>query len=60
MVLTCGAEEENAANNGLMAAALERQGHPVRFVENRDMHNYTGWRDTFDPHLADLLEVVWR
>ena len=60
VTLTCGAEEENAANNRAMAAALERQGYPVRFVENRDMHNYTGWRDTFDPHLTDLLALLWR
>jgi enterochelin esterase-like enzyme len=59
VTLTCGAEEENAANNRAMAAALERQGHPVRLVENRDMHNYTGWRDTFDPHLTDLLGGLW-
>ena len=59
VVLTCGAEEENHANNVLVAEALERQGHPVRFVSNLDMHNYTGWRDCFDPHLTDLLEVLW-
>jgi enterochelin esterase family protein len=60
VTLTCGAEEENAANNRLMAEALERQGYPVRLVENRDMHNYSGWRDTFDPHLTDLLAALWR
>jgi enterochelin esterase family protein len=60
VTITCGAEEENADNNRAMAEALERQGYPVRFVENRDMHNYTGWRDTFDPHLTDLLAGLWR
>jgi enterochelin esterase-like enzyme len=59
VAMTCGAEEENAANNRLMAHALERQGYPVRFVENPDMHNYTGWRDTLDPHLTDLLAFLW-
>jgi enterochelin esterase-like enzyme len=59
VVMTCGAEEENAANNRLMAEALERQGYPVRFVENPDMHNYTGWRDTLDPCLTDLLALLW-
>jgi enterochelin esterase family protein len=59
VAMTCGAEEENLANNRLMAQALERQGYPLRFVENPDMHNYTGWRDTFDPHLTDLLAALW-
>ena len=31
----------------------------VRFVVNRDVHTYVGWRDTFDPHLVDLLAHVW-
>ena len=59
VALTCGAEEENIHNNRLMAEALARQGYPVDFNENPDMHNYTGWRDCFDPHLTDLLEVLW-
>ena len=58
-VLTCGAVEENLANNQAVATALERQGYPVRLVVNRDAHNYVGWRDTFDPHLADLLRSLW-
>jgi enterochelin esterase family protein len=57
--LTCGAEEENLANNRRMAAALERQGYATAFAENADMHNYTGWRDTFDPHLTELLARLW-
>jgi enterochelin esterase family protein len=57
--ITCGAEEENAANNRLMAEALERQGYPLVHVENHDMHNYTGWRDTFEPHLTELLARAW-
>jgi enterochelin esterase family protein len=59
VAMTCGAEEENAANNRLMAEALELQGYPVRYAENPDMHNYTGWRDTLDPHLTDLLAFLW-
>jgi enterochelin esterase family protein len=58
-VITCGAEEENLANNRLVAAALERQNYPLRFVEDLDMHNYTAWRDTLDPHLTDLLAALW-
>ena len=57
--MTCGAEEENAANNRLMAEALARQGYPVDHAENPDMHNYTGWRDTFDPHLTGLCALMW-
>lgn len=57
--MTCGAEEENVHNNRLMAQALARQGYPLDFVENPDMHNYTGWRDTFDPHLTGLCALLW-
>ena len=59
VAMTCGAEEENAANNRLMAEALARQGYPVDHTENPDMHNYTGWRDTFDPHLTGLCALIW-
>jgi enterochelin esterase-like enzyme len=59
VAMTCGAEEENAANNRLMAEALRRQGYPVDHVENPDMHNYTGWRDTFDPNLTGLCALLW-
>ncbi len=59
VAMTCGAEEENAANNRLMAEALARQGYPVDHTENPDMHNYTGWRDTFDPHLTGLCALMW-
>lgn len=59
VAMTCGAEEENAANNRLMAEALARQGYPVDFTENPDMHNYTGWRDTFDPQLTGLCALLW-
>ena len=58
-VVTCGAVEENLANNRAVAAALQRQGYPTTVVVNRDAHNYSGWRDTFDPHLADLLRSLW-
>lgn len=58
-VLTCGLAEENLANNRQMAAALAKQGYPLRLVEVPDAHNYVGWRDAFDPALADLLRDVW-
>jgi enterochelin esterase family protein len=58
VAMTCGVIEENMANNQAMAAALRRQGYPVEFAEVRDVHNYTAWRDAFDPHLAELLRTV--
>lgn len=58
VVLTCGSIEENVTNNRLMTTALRAQGYDARLVENRDVHNYVGWRDTFDPHLVDLVHRV--
>ena len=58
-VITCGAVEENLANNQDMAATLRRHGYHVTMVENRDAHNWVGWRDTLDPHLTSLLRRVW-
>ncbi|HEY0639731.1 MAG TPA: alpha/beta hydrolase-fold protein [Pseudonocardiaceae bacterium] len=59
VVLTCGATEENVHNNRLMAATLARQGYPAELHELPDVHNFTAWRDAFDPYLVDLLEKVW-
>ncbi|MGZ6565281.1 MAG: alpha/beta hydrolase [Solirubrobacteraceae bacterium] len=58
-VMTCGAEEENVHNNRLMASSLAAQGYAVRLHEVPDLHNYTGWRDAFDPHLTRLLARLW-
>ena len=58
IVLTCGLIEENVENNRLMTRSLAAQGYDTRLVENRDVHTYTGWRDTFDPHLVDLVRRV--
>jgi enterochelin esterase-like enzyme len=52
-VMTCGLVEENLANNRLMARRLGAELHGVR-----DAHNYTGWRDAFDPYLTALLRRV--
>jgi enterochelin esterase-like enzyme len=57
-VLTCGAIEENLPNNRLMAQALKQRGYPAELHELPDMHNYTAWRDGFDPHLTRLLGQV--
>jgi enterochelin esterase family protein len=60
VALTCGALEENADDNRVMASALAAQGYPVTFHEVRDLHNFTAWRDAWDPHLTRLLGEVWR
>ena len=59
ITLTCGAAEENLANNRAVASALRRQGHAVTLHVNRDAHNYVGWRDALDPHLVRLLARAW-
>jgi enterochelin esterase-like enzyme len=56
-VLTCGVIEENLPNNRLMEQSLRKLQYPVELRELPDMHNYTAWRDGFDPHLTRLL---WR
>jgi enterochelin esterase-like enzyme len=58
-VITCGAEEENVHNNRLMAAALAAQGYPTTMHEVPDLHNFTSWRDSFDPWLTGLLARLW-
>jgi enterochelin esterase-like enzyme len=59
VALTCGALEENAHNNRVMAAALAAQGYPVALHLLADLHNYTAWRDALAPHLTALLAAVW-
>jgi len=58
-VITCGAAEENLANNRQMTTILQQLGYPARFVEAPDAHNYVGWRDAFDPALTELLRSLW-
>lgn len=60
IAMTCGAMEENAANNRDMASALTRAGHAVTYREVGDLHNYTAWRDCLDPVLTDLLQQCWQ
>ena len=59
ITMTCGAVEENLYNNLAIRDALARQGYEVRVHQNRDAHNWVGWRDTFDPFLSDLLKTMW-
>jgi enterochelin esterase family protein len=59
VTMTCGTVEENLFNNRAVAKALGDQGYGVELIENRDAHNWVGWRDTFEPHLARLLGKLW-
>jgi enterochelin esterase-like enzyme len=60
VALTCGAIEENIENNRLMTQTLRSRGYPATLHEVPDVHNYTAWRDAFDPHLTRLLQQVCR
>lgn len=59
VTLTCGSAEENVHNNRLMARVLSAQGYPAALHEVSDLHNYTAWRDAFEPHLTGLLARAW-
>ena len=52
--------EENVENNRLMVKTLRGRGYPATLGEVPDMHNYTAWRDAFDPYLTELLGRVSR
>ena len=58
IALTSGLAEENLMNNRAVAEALLAQGYPSWLAEVRDAHNWTAWRDSFDPHLPALIEAV--
>jgi enterochelin esterase-like enzyme len=58
-VVTCGTVEENLENNHALALALHRRGWPVLASWNRDAHNWTAWRDSLHPYLAELLLRAW-
>jgi enterochelin esterase-like enzyme len=60
VTLTCGTAEENLANNRAVHDALHAQGYRVRLGQVRDAHNWTAWRDAFDPYLLDLLGEEWQ
>jgi len=57
--ITCGTAEENLDNNRALVDALERRGWNVRSVWHRDAHNWISWRDSLNPHLAELLLRAW-
>jgi enterochelin esterase-like enzyme len=58
IAITSGTGEENRANNEAVAEALTAQGYPAWLAQIRDGHNWTCWRDSFDPHLPALIEAV--
>jgi enterochelin esterase-like enzyme len=58
VALTCGTVEENRANNLQLAESLLTQGFPAWYADVRDAHNWTAWRDAFDPHLPALIEAA--
>jgi enterochelin esterase family protein len=55
IVLTCGTEEGNLANNRLLAQSLRASGHDVTLVERPGGHDWPSWERAFDPPLLDLL-----
>jgi enterochelin esterase-like enzyme len=59
VTITCGAAEENLANNRALRNALVRQGYDAELVLVRDAHNWVAWRDALHPHLARLLARLW-
>ena len=59
VAMTCGTGEENLENNCAAAARLAAVGVDVNLTQNRDAHNFIGWRDCWHPHLTTLLTSMW-
>ncbi len=55
LYVSCGAVEENLANNELMAEALGEQGYPIDWLLSPDAHTLIGWRDAWSPGLENLI-----
>jgi enterochelin esterase-like enzyme len=58
--ITCSLDEENYANNAVLAQALAAQRYPVDFHAARGGHDWPTWRRALELHLAPLLRRVWR
>ncbi len=56
--LTSGTAEENLDNNRALFRALTGHGFAAWLAEIPDAHNWTCWRDGFDPNLPALIEAV--
>jgi enterochelin esterase-like enzyme len=59
VTMTVGLAEQNLDANRQLAGVLGAQGYDVELVENPDAHTWTGWRDTYEPHLVNLLRKRW-
>ncbi len=59
LLATCGAIEENMRNNRLMTQVPRDLGYPAELHDVADVHNYTAWRDAFDPYLTRLLRQMY-
>jgi enterochelin esterase-like enzyme len=59
VLLTCGKDEENLANNRLMTDVLRGHGYPATLHEVPGGHDWPYWHSAFDPHLDDLLRQAW-
>ncbi len=55
ITITVGLGEENLENNRAMAEMLRANAGRVELVEGRDGHNFTAWRDLWDPALEGLI-----
>jgi len=58
--VTCALDEENYANNAVLAHALAAQGYAVDFHATRGGHDWPTWRRALESHLPALLRKVWR
>jgi enterochelin esterase family protein len=58
VALTAGTAEENLRNNRALARSLGANGYGAWLAEIPDAHNWTCWRDGFDPNLPALIEAA--
>jgi len=58
VALTAGTAEENLRNNRALVRSLVAHGYSAWLAEIPDAHNWTCWRDAFDPNLPALIEAV--
>jgi len=58
IVLGCGTVEQNLPANRALEESLRARGYDAHLHEFRDGHNWVAWRDSFDPHLRQLVERI--
>ena len=59
VVLTCGADEDNLANNRAMARALRAAGVDVEAHRLPGGHDFDSWGRALDPLWANRLRAAW-